>query len=733
VRGGVAILPPISPQKKKIAILAVHGVADQQPGDSIRQVSNILLDFNGDDAYETPVERKLRIHLKPAIEGEENEPRTLFAEANQYLRRGRQEGNREEDPSLEFMREQLRYYHPEGQEPAFETSRLETGIAGAAVHIYEGYWADLSRLGRGLTTFFGEAYQLLLHLPSLGRTAVDYAGLVSGWARPWRLFSFMQRWSVRLLTLFIATWTLDLTSFILPALVSFLDARSIIVAAQLIVCLAAVAAVGLVLRGVRDVPGWLWIGGPIAAAVVTGFLVRPYQSIQFAVVVAWFISAAVIAIVLKAFDRARPGAFIIGSIGLAVALIAMIWHLPSTLRAFEVVNDGCRLFWAIHMVWMIAAMAVGWLCVAMSNSEARERTLHTAWTAQTTISLSTLLFANLNLVFWAAVLTVIGRFFPKEQRDFAWGALRHNASTAFVTITVAFALFCAMFVWSIFPSVIAEVRPAAEQSKDDRRVVALGRWLTRGFNLIPIGGWFLGFTVIVVFVVAAVQLFSSQVILKIFGIDPLKAVTAAGSLLIVLISARFWLPGAASALDVMLDVDNYLREHPRRSTPRARIAERMTSLLRFLADEQYDAVVIIAHSQGSVIVADLLRFLAVFDPQLIGHFEGKLRLFTMGCPLRQLYARAFPGLYGWMDPRPSAPDPAALHLARWVNHYRSGDYVGRWLWRGEDDPNIWTLTPYLDGAREESCIGAGAHTHYWDWSSAAIGARLGALVREAVS
>src|SRR4029079_7637188 len=65
--------------------------------------------------------------------------------------------------------------------------------------------------------------------------------------------------------------------------------------------------------------------------------------------------------------------------------------------------------------------------------------------------------------------------------------------------------------------------------------------------------------------------------------------------------------GLRPFVDVALDVDNHLREHPWRSNPRARIAARYLSTLRALAG--YRAVIIVAHSQGSAITADLLRFL----------------------------------------------------------------------------------------------------------------------------
>src|SRR5207237_5379372 len=73
--------------------------------------------------------------------------------------------------------------------------------------------------------------------------------------------------------------------------------------------------------------------------------------------------------------------------------------------------------------------------------------------------------------------------------------------------------------------------------------------------------------------------------------------------------------GFRTMLDALLDVDNYLRQHPKRRTPRARIAERFASLLRYIghwSDDEghvYKAIVFVTHSQGTVITADMLNFL----------------------------------------------------------------------------------------------------------------------------
>jgi hypothetical protein len=209
-------------------------------------------------------------------------------------------------------------------------------------------------------------------------------------------------------------------------------------------------------------------------------------------------------------------------------------------------------------------------------------------------------------------------------------------------------------------------------------------------------------------------------------------------------------------------VDNYLRLHPREDNPTARIYARYVSLLRYLCHETtpertpYDAFVIVAHSQGTVISADLLRFLkADPDPALAQLETSKnVYLFTMGSPIRQLYSFAFPHLYHW-----AIQDPAATHTSlaiapqanpapqdllgvrAWVNTFRSGDYVGRYLWRSDRAIDKWltvSLNPPAhisedpDHTRREFCLGAGAHTHYWDKTAPEVAQEIDRLIRESV-
>jgi hypothetical protein len=166
---------------------------------------------------------------------------------------------------------------------------------------------------------------------------------------------------------------------------------------------------------------------------------------------------------------------------------------------------------------------------------------------------------------------------------------------------------------------------------------------------------------------------------------------------------------------------------------------------------------------------DLLRYLersssdCLTDPGLSRYGfrqrtipEGRTKLpiyvFSMGSPLRQLLSRFFPHLYWWVsdvpdnsrEPLGMAVDPPIkirsclprsdeMNVTHWSNAYRSGDYIGRWLWTGQwlvrntsnctvDGPAV--ARPGAPLKCDEMCIGLGAHTHYWDRSAPGVASRL---------
>jgi hypothetical protein len=148
--------------------------------------------------------------------------------------------------------------------------------------------------------------------------------------------------------------------------------------------------------------------------------------------------------------------------------------------------------------------------------------------------------------------------------------------------------------------------------------------------------------------------------------------------------------------------------------------------------------VIISHSQGTVISADLLRFLQQQSGRQCNalNWQVPIYLFTMGSPLRQLYSFAFPHLYEWVEEN---ADPELFNVHKWVNAYRSGDYIGRNLWDRSLD-QVWQVVSADPPApsqkeklsRQEFCIGAGAHTHYWDKYAPDVAQKLNQLIQESV-
>jgi hypothetical protein len=282
----------------------------------------------------------------------------------------------------------------------------------------------------------------------------------------------------------------------------------------------------------------------------------------------------------------------------------------------------------------------------------------------------------------------------------------------------AFAFIGAALVlaaWAVLPVALAEISPPANAADTADRYRT---WLDRGFKLAAVSGVLLFLAVFLVMPLAAwIAPVTMHPVLStcVSARGLLKAAALLGTAVVGLSVARGRFEhlalGFRPVVDVALDVDNHLREHPWRANPRARIAARYLSVLRALAE--YPAVIIVAHSQGSAITADLLRFLKY---EKIG-VPRNVWLFTMGCPLRQLYSERFPQLYDWA----ARPDPKEVGVRRWLNAFRTGDYVGRALWQPAAPPEH----------AEDVCIGGGAHTHYWDGTSEEIGARLDALVVEA--
>jgi hypothetical protein len=734
------------------------------------------------------------------------------------------------------MRGQLRCYKGEDPEDTYETVRLEgarasrDGEPARDVHLYELYWADLSRLKAGLFSIFTELYQVLFHLSSVGTHTIDAAAMHHR-SPAWKRYRRAQSWASVMLTVPIPLINLFMLAVASVAL-GLAGLKHAPVPAQTatvgaVLATTFVASLGLWLWK-RESPAAVW-SFPVALwiAITAGATAWGYAHPELKhhemlnVLESVFLAAAaggLIALLIRAYNRRRPGAsqwaVWLASLLLAMGAVHLFLRLGSHrgtlvfwVGEFEALSMALTVCWAMFFVLGIAAWGLGVRAVREVNKgPERDVAARSCWTAQLLLSLPSFVFVTVTLAIWGLIAFAALKILPpveyspllrKESRmldDFIRKILSGPVEQALPVVLLLAAIAILPAIWSLGPVAWREVFPPEPyEALHGPGSVRLGRWLTRAFAGLKISGRVLYAAMMfvmplavafcgVVYVLQSSALPLPQWMDILFKVVGSRWVSALG----VFSGAAFaWLfamrgslrklaLGFRPVLNIILDIDNWLREHPLDANPKARICGRYVSLLRYVCNwrhpitgQRYDKIVILAHSQGTVVSADLLRFIhaeaagpmGAYDPQLARLDEIPVYFFTMGCPLRQMYGLRFPYLYEWARhevqspmeswssgdlPADRHPHPtqlgAAMGLALWVNAYRSGDYIGRNLWRTDGCEYLWngdvaashvTPSPYNStdgGVRLEFCIGAGAHTHYWDRTAPMIARELDRLI-----
>jgi hypothetical protein len=841
--------------RRRVAVIVVHGVGDQAPGESAAKIADLLSNLQtsgGTPVYARFTEETIRLPVRRLEVPPHLAPGRTFAERGRALR-PHTLGGAPPDVGLEFTTTLLAKYEIDGPDETYETTvvsgkRIDASDAGSpapggsgagspgpGVDVYEMYWADLSRLTLGVFRFFAETYQILFHLASLGVHAVTAAQVretTIGTAARWSWRVRVQRFAADAMTIGV-----PILNLILMGLAGMLVAQSYL---ESVARPAAIVLGGLLVAAGAGYCTYAWYQrsarvlpfSVVALAGAAGLALDAYwrpNGVSPALVAAalatqlWLIAALAIGGVVLLYDRYRPGAALAGAVaggGASGWLLFQIWRPGAGSPSDAVLDVGALACLALAATW-IAFFIAGWVAVVMGGRfrleasrhvrhaghvgparqaaiEVADRIRRAEWTAVVTLSVPAALFVLVTTVLWwvlwrlggsqvdapvphTAILTFLSGLLAKSTtgtldtaRHIVSAVIASGAGWGFGMLLGCLAVAALLGVYGLAAPVLAEVFPPGRTVDG----TAFGRWLDDGFRWLGVSGLIVWVSVFVVLPGGLLALMvldharaewwaqTNVAALKYVGA---ALIPAAAGLMAFSNRLKSLTLGLRNVVDAALDVDNHLREHPLTSAPRARIAARYSSLLRHVYARGYDKVVIVAHSQGTVITGDLFRFVEAVDrthAHLVAGLASRARcpvaLFTMGSPLRQLYGLRFPHLYEWArhgmtGPCPpgmpigtaSKPNPGALGLALWVNAYRSGDYVGRHLWRQDECAEAYRATdapvaqPWLAAAvpapetsedsrppeRVEFCIGGGAHTHYWDKTAPSIALTLDALIR----
>ncbi len=839
---------------RRVAVIAVHGVADQQPGETVRNIADLLSNIDAADgpvyAPFVPADVSMPVRRVDVPAVDQADAGKTFAQRADALRARRSSlAAPHGDANIEFMATLLAGYRGGDPDDTFKTTvfRGQRHALGESapvdVDVYEMYWADLSRLAANAFRIFGEIYQLLFHVGSLGVNVVRSAqvaetsvgGPWSAWAAAQTLAAECLAVHLLIVNLLFIGLAIVVLSFVIP------QAYAAVVALVVAGAIAAfVIGFALFRRAPRSSLAWiaplLALGGCAAAGAgwyVLRLMARgwfgaawierasdwlawgsalPIHARMLIEIEAVLVAAVALGVVVRFYGAARPvvtrWAFAYGAIFSGWLLYGIVAWEPAPAQAgqaalflAEALYCVLGAIWAAFLTASWVAFLFGARVKAAANAACRaaapgarsaatdacDRIDRARWTARLTLALPAAGFLVMTTLLWAGFRAAASplksiRYQPHffiwlmpvdphatahdwSASDFVGGLVLNGGALNFAVVLALAAVAAILAIYAMAPIAFAEVSPFSPSMPG----ASTGRWLDHGLNLLRVAGRLLVLAVLVVLPITMLGSFLPQHRMLDWA-EPARKILAW--------SAGFLVPAAAglfafggrlkslalgfrSVVDVLLDVDNYLREHPIDATPRARICARYASMLRYVYAQSYDAVVIIAHSQGTVISADLLRFIKATGLEnrdvRLALRPARLCLFTMGSPLRQLYGLRFPHLYRWarheeipdvpVIDASTPPVPADLNVAEWVNAYRSGDYVGRWLWRSDDCGEIYNVPaslgapPWHAGTlnvmasesapppdRREFCIGAGAHTHYWDYTAPEIALQLDELI-----
>jgi hypothetical protein len=662
-----------------VAVVAIHGVGSPDPGATARAMADTLASATGAFVSE---ERVLRLHGVLDLSA----PTPLLA-----------------------------------------------GTVGPSLrtHVFELYWADLSKSKPTIFSILGQLLRLAPRLLIIGRQGLRDARQESSRA-------------VRLMS-----WLYEAMTFILGRALPLLNASVILAAGaasvsflmptavQHLVLFAALAFLSIVvatwiafkwffsqsapvLLGISLVLGAFIFSGVVAAAVLGWG--SYWKSLLLACEVL-FVITILFSIVAHFVADARPWRVALPLSFMSVLVIALVIYSSAGNTQLDFTALGEMTRWLLGLIawsWLAMLVLAGglWCLYWIMPSDLRAE--RAVWTAKWAFAIS-FAIAVLAQTFLLVLLRecdglgFCSHFFPAASfAHFVFDALKLAWP---LTTFVMLALFLVVAVWSTAPSLIAELQgqhsPAGEATGS--RAAQLGLWLTSGRKALA----------------ATVALFSFLLVFAGPGVSVASYFIGPVQDLLAWSDDRFWamaLPASLAALTallrspsgmkhiwpvlgIVLDIDTYLR---RDRGSRQKILDRGQLICQVLQNgasitgTRYSKIVFVAHSQGTLIAVDLLRTCK----EQLGALKVPVALVTMGSPIRALYSALLPYEMKWFPDDADGTIAYAPGITHWRNLFLSGDYIGRSLWRKDDDQATYT-DAYTNVRLSETCLGTGAHMQYW--------------------
>ena len=452
----------------RVAVIAVHGVADQLPFATARATADLLKCRLGDEVSGFR-EEKLRLEVQPVrapsqaaaqqspttqqqnlatqwtagakLECDKKDQKTKSLTAADIGDERQEILDASHKASQEYFDEQIRDYRQRPDDMIYETVCLSAAVRGKQVDgshrqidVYEMYWADLSRVQNGIFHAIEELYYVLFAVCNIGRMELDRSkALFSGGV--WWCLRVSEAVAERIVTLLVPLTNACLLLLMVFALPQFLPRGISVEQPFFLVSLGLVAGSlgGVIAFVARSKPKpvlartYLWRG--IGIGLVCGGLISllslldDKKCIHIVLMgLLWSGCAAVLLWLSRKYNSRQPGALQISRILAAFVFIAVVGEaihrkeqptfsaLDIGLTAAEWTLVGLTLMWFTYLIAAVACSVLGFIAVWMERKKPlRHKTAkRVVWTANLAILAPGLLCLVLNLGIWKAALVASG-------------------------------------------------------------------------------------------------------------------------------------------------------------------------------------------------------------------------------------------------------------------------------------------------------------------------------------